>query len=221
MGRRQKYRSLDEKASAQRQSNLKYSQSAHGKIVLSAYRASTHLRKHRKIPPIKPLPDTLPLVPLPTPRQLELYQSPLPTHSHLFNEALRSPNTLDESELARWKMEPPFEEDSDAADLYSAPYSRFTDSLTEVLHGVRLREQKQQEAELREMLLSQGQEEMLQRLRHDVLKMSQVWRRVERLENQGLYHPYHQPRQYTMLQHYLHWLARSICNLYYLKFLVE
>ncbi|KAK7053897.1 hypothetical protein R3P38DRAFT_2761638 [Favolaschia claudopus] len=184
MGRRRKYHSLDEKASAQRQSNLKYSQSAHGKIVLSTYRASTHLRKQRKIAPTKPLPDTLPLVPLPTPRQLELYHSPLPTHSQFFIDALRSSDTLDESDLARWKTEPPFEEDCDSADPHSAPYLRFTNSLTEVLHGVRLREQKQQEAEMREELIHSGQEGMLHRLRYDVLKKSQIWRQVEKLEKE-------------------------------------
>ncbi|KAK7046977.1 hypothetical protein R3P38DRAFT_3176370 [Favolaschia claudopus] len=220
MGRRQKYRSLDEKASAQRKSNLKYSRSPHGKIVLSAYRASTHLRKHRTTP-IKPLPDSLPLVPLPTPRQLELYHSPLPTHSHLFSEALRFPDALDESDLARWKTEPPFEGDSDDTDPHSESYIRFTRSLTEVMHGIRLREQNQRDAKLREELLSQGQEGMLQSLRHEVLKMSQVWRRVERLENEGFYDPYHQPREYAMLRLYLHWLARTICHLYYLKFIVE
>ncbi|KAK7013302.1 hypothetical protein R3P38DRAFT_3322760 [Favolaschia claudopus] len=218
MGRRRKYYSLDEKASAQRQSNLRYSQSAHGKIALSTYRASTHLRKQRRIAPTKPLPDTLPLVPLPTPRQLELYHSPLPTHSHLFSEALRSPDALDESGLALWNTEPPFEKDLDATDPYSAPYVRFTESLTEALHGVRLREQKQLDAELREELLSQGSETVLQRLQHDVLRMSQAWRRVEKLEREGLYHPFHQSREYTMLQHYLHWLGRSICHLYYLEF---
>ncbi|KAK7062072.1 hypothetical protein R3P38DRAFT_3303115 [Favolaschia claudopus] len=221
MGRRAKYLSLEEKTSAKRKSDIRYTESTHGKTVRSAYRESSRRSKQRHIPSTTPPPHTLPLVPSPTPRQLELYRSPLPTHSHLFAEALRSPDALDESELARWKTEPPFEEDSVATDPHSAPYLTFTTSLTEVLHGIRLREQNQRDAELREQLLMQGQEGMLQSVRYEVLKMSQAWRRVERLENEGLYHPYHQSREYAMLGLYLRWLASSICHLYYLKFIVE
>ncbi|KAK6992440.1 hypothetical protein R3P38DRAFT_3225835 [Favolaschia claudopus] len=147
---------------------------------------------------------------------LEMYHLPLPTHSELFAEALRSPDTVDESDLARWKNEPPFEEDEDSSDPDSAAYLRFTNSLVDVLHGVRLREQNRRDAELREEIQSNGREHLFRRLQQDVLKKRAAWCRVEEIERTGIYHPSHQPREFAMLKHYIQWLGRSICHLYYL-----
>ncbi|KAK7055733.1 hypothetical protein R3P38DRAFT_3170405 [Favolaschia claudopus] len=214
MGRRAKYLSLEEKALAQREHDLNYSRSVHGKPMRSAYREYAHRRKQRKIP------QATPLLPSPTPRQLRLYLSPLPTHSPLFAEALRSPDALDESDLARWKKEPPFEKDDDPTDPHSSQYLKFTRSLIEVLHGVRLREENQRDAQLRKELQGGGRKHVLLQLEEEVLEKCGVWRRVEELEKGGFYHPDHQSREFAMLEHYLQWLGRSICYLYYLKFAV-
>ncbi|KAK7027619.1 hypothetical protein R3P38DRAFT_2526712, partial [Favolaschia claudopus] len=225
MGRRVKYFSLDQKTSAKRTSDLKYIHSPHGNQVRSTYRQTRQRRKQRKGPESSLVNSSLnetsqmPLLPLPTDEMIKLYNEPLPTDSRLFADALRSPDVLDESDLGRWKKEPPFEEDEDTTDPYSDGYLRFTKSLVDVLHGVRLREQREHDAELREEMLGRGRDGVLQRLRKRIFKLLEMWERVQKLLGEGLYHPFHQSREHTMLYHFVQWLGRTICHLYYHKFL--
>ncbi|KAJ7833509.1 hypothetical protein B0H14DRAFT_3462639 [Mycena olivaceomarginata] len=44
-------------------------------------------------------------------------------------------------------------------------------------------------------------------------------RREALMDSPEVYHPYHDPREYVMEQHYFQWLVRKIYHLYYLEFL--
>ncbi|KAK7000544.1 hypothetical protein R3P38DRAFT_3327863 [Favolaschia claudopus] len=189
MGRRAKYLSLDEKSSAKRESDLKYINSPHGKTVRTTYRESSQRRKQSRS---KYENKTLLQLPPPIKTMLELYAKPLPTGSHLYKEALGSAVALDESDLARWKREPPFEQDDDRMDPHSLGHS-----------------------------LTRGRDDVLLLLREEVWEMLKSWERVQKILHEGFYHPNHQPREYSMLEHYLQWLARTICHLYYHSFLDE
>jgi hypothetical protein len=150
---------------------------------------------------------------------VELYRQALPSDEPLFKEALRSPDAVDESDLVRWKEEPPFVEDEDATDPHSAAYLSFTKSLAAVLHGVRLREQNAEDIQLREAVYTKGRGVVMHQLQQTVTTLWSRWARVETLLGEGKYHPYHQSWEYTMLEHYVQWLARTIFHLTYFKFL--
>ncbi|KAJ7828173.1 hypothetical protein B0H13DRAFT_2373348 [Mycena leptocephala] len=217
MGRRAKHHTLAQQASASRESSLKYVQSPKGKITRAASRRPAH---RRKVPSARPgtIPD-LPALSAPTARMLELYNQPLPHSAQLFKAALRSPDALDESDLGRWKEEPPFVEDDDTTDPYSPAYLAFTKSLAEVMHGARLREQNRQDIELRETVRTKGRGFVMRTLQPEIREMWMRWERAERLLSERKYNPYHQSREHTMLEHYIQWLARTICHLSDLKFL--
>ncbi|KAJ7794791.1 hypothetical protein B0H14DRAFT_2621635 [Mycena olivaceomarginata] len=208
------HRTLAQQATASRNSSLKYIRSPHGQNTRAASRRPERRRKGARAPP-----STLPDVPTPTQRMVELYRQALPSDEPLFKEALRSPDAVDESDLARWKEEPPFVEDEDATDPYSAAYLSFTKSLAAVLHGVRLREQNAEDIQLREAVYTKGRGVVMHQLQQTVTTLWSRWARVETLLGEGKYHPYHQSREYTMLEHYVQWLARTIFHLTYLKFL--
>ncbi|KAJ7083069.1 hypothetical protein B0H15DRAFT_802880 [Mycena belliarum] len=143
-------------------------------------------------------------------------QLPLPEANSLFREALTKPGALDESDLHRWKVEPPFVEDEDTTDPFSERYLRFNQSLAYVLHGVRLREQNEQDTERRLQFSGDGSEAAKFKVCQEIDELLSGWRRVKAL---SIYHPFHHSREYTMQQHYLQWLARTIYHLYHLKFL--
>ncbi|KAJ7876975.1 hypothetical protein B0H13DRAFT_1893442 [Mycena leptocephala] len=120
MGCRAKHLSLAQQASASQESSLKYIQSPKGRIT----RAASHRpARRRKVPPapLGTFPD-LPVlstpIPTPTARMLELYDQALPHGTRLFEDTLRSPDALNESDLTWWKEDPPFIEDDDTADPY-------------------------------------------------------------------------------------------------------
>ncbi|KAJ7239175.1 hypothetical protein B0H12DRAFT_1237627 [Mycena haematopus] len=217
MGRRAKHLSLAQRLSANRESSLKYSRSPQGQSARAASRRPQHRRKGGKASP--PPSGTLPELPPPTERMLELHNEPLPLDAQLFKQALSSPEALDESDLARWKKEPPFVEDEDTSNPYSSSYLAFNKSLVEVLHGVRLREQNVWDIQLREDVSTKGRGFVIHGLQQEVAEMWKRWERVEQLLDERKYHPYHQSREYAMLEHYIQWLARTIYHLYYLKFL--
>ena len=58
-------------------------------------------------------------------------------------EALQSANNLDESDLGRWDSRPPFVPQRVIADERSE--ARFTEWLVEVMHGRRLRQQRERD----------------------------------------------------------------------------
>lgn len=149
---------------------------------------------------------------------LVLYHAALPEKEYLFREALRSADAVDESDLARWKQEPPFQDDGDTMDPHSPRYMAFTKSLAEVLHSVRLREQNQRDVQLREKFRGQRRD-LLHALSEELVEAWACWERVVKFADERRYDPLNESREYTMLHHYLQWVARTICHLYHLKFL--
>ncbi|KAJ7080174.1 hypothetical protein B0H15DRAFT_953665 [Mycena belliarum] len=214
MGRLAKHRSLAQQAAASRERSLKYIRSPQGQIARAASRRPAHRRKQVPVPP-----SILPDVPTPTPRMVELHGQALPVEEPLFQEALRSPDALDESDLPRWKHEPPFVEDEETTDPFSPAYLAFTKLLAVVLHGVRLREQNARDVQLCEAVETKGRDAVVAQLQEEVTALWGSWERVDTLLRARKYHPYHQSREYTMFEHYLQWLARTIFHLTYLRFL--
>ncbi|KAJ7202986.1 hypothetical protein B0H12DRAFT_1243871 [Mycena haematopus] len=220
MGRRAIHLTQSAKAAAKREQVKNYSQTTHGQATRANARKPAHRRKGKCTAegPAE-CPSSIPGLPTPAADIQERYNAPLPDHEPLFQEALRSPDALDESDLARWKKEPPFVEDEDSTDPYTSDYFAFTKSLITVLHGVRLREQRIRDAQRRAEFLDKGWKVALPELREEVRRLLERWEIVTRLSHEQHYHPYHDSREYAMLEHYLQWLARTIYSLYYLKFL--
>ncbi|KAJ6469414.1 hypothetical protein C8R45DRAFT_1105272 [Mycena sanguinolenta] len=221
MGRRAIHLTESAKAAAKREQVKKYSQTPHGQLTRANARKPERRRKGGKHTAESPAKYPLSISGLPTLSAdiQEWYNAPLPDHEPLFQEALRSPDALDESDLARWKKEPPFVEDEDSTDPYSNEYFAFTKSLVTVLHGVRLREQKTRDARRRVEFLEKGWKAAVAELREEVRSLLARWEIVTRLSREQHYHPYHASREHAMLEHYLQWLARTIYSLYYLQFL--
>ncbi|KAK7062219.1 hypothetical protein R3P38DRAFT_2493406, partial [Favolaschia claudopus] len=217
MGRSAKHLTLLERASASRESTSKYSTSPHGRANRTA--SKQQARRRRAAKPSLSLPNLLHGIPPPTERMLDLRDQPLPLDSPLFAQALRSADALDESDLGRWKAEPPFEEDGDLMDPHSDGYLRFTKSLSEVLHGVRVREQRLRDTSLQEEVARKGLQTVVCSIQAEVRELLRCWDRVDKLIRAQFYHPFHQSREFAMLEHYLQWLARSICHFCYLEFL--
>ncbi|KAJ7850970.1 hypothetical protein B0H13DRAFT_2360390 [Mycena leptocephala] len=156
---------------------------------------------------------------MPTTRMLELSNLALPHAAQLFQDALRSSDALDEGDLTRWKEDPPFIKDDDTTDPYSPPYLKFTTSLTQVLHGIRLREQNARDVELRDAIRMKGQGFVTRTLQLEIQEMWIHWEWAERMLGEQKYNPFHQSREHTMLEHHVQWLAHTICHLSHLKFL--
>jgi hypothetical protein len=165
------------------------------------------------------MPSVIPDLAAPNDEIRNLYNVPLPDHEPLFRDALRSADALDEDGLLRWKKEPPFVEDEDLTDPYSAEYLAFTHSLTVVMHGIRLREQKARDAQRKADFLEKGWNAGMEKLREEVRHLLERWEIVTRLSREQFYHPYHNSWEHAMLNHYRHWLTRTIFTLYYLKFM--
>ncbi|KAJ7142116.1 hypothetical protein C8R43DRAFT_1131103 [Mycena crocata] len=237
MGRRPKYFTSAERASAHHNSDVRYSQTPRyvssvriqvsrrcdggllrsAKTVRAVTQRSRYLseatRKHglhapKSIPGLAPLPSFI----------HALCAEPLPEHEPLFQQALASADALDESDLPRWKTEPPFVEDDDNDDPHSDNYTRFTKSLASVLHGVRMREQNVRDALRCAAFKAEGWRAGIDALRMEVVQLLSDWTRVVDLD---VYHRYHHPREWEMHRHYIQWQARTIYHLYHLKFLDE
>ncbi|KAJ7435268.1 hypothetical protein FB451DRAFT_1194744 [Mycena latifolia] len=222
MGRRAKYFTVADCASANQASVKKYTATSGGKAVRAVARRNRYLaettRKESKHPPSHSAPLSGSVLGLP-PLNIEieqLFHLPLPEAHPFFREALTKPGALDESDLFRWKAEPPFVQDTDITDPYSATYHRWTESLVSVLHGVRLREQNERNVQRRAEFNINGRAAALVELRREVEELMSDWERVKAL---NIYHEYHQSREHSMYRHYVQWLACTIYHLYHLKFL--
>ncbi|KAJ7239576.1 hypothetical protein B0H12DRAFT_1228040 [Mycena haematopus] len=222
MGRRALYLTQDQKTSADRKDHLKYSRSPRGKAAKARLRQPAHRRKQAKyVPESTPeCPTSIPGLPALNTEIEKWYNTPLPENEPLFKEALRSADALDESDLMRWKTEPPFVEDDDTTDPYSAGYLKYTHSLTHVLHGVRLREQNAEDLRWRAKFAEDGWVAALHDLKEEVQLLLERWERMEDLSTRRPYHPFHASREHAMFQVYVQWLARTIFHQYYLKFLL-
>ncbi|KAJ7769732.1 hypothetical protein B0H14DRAFT_2632698 [Mycena olivaceomarginata] len=146
MGRRARHLTADAKASARRQSDLLYSQSPHGKLVRAT---SRRLKQRRKVAqtPLKTSLNHIPGLPPLSSELVALNELPLPESNPLFQAALTAASWIDVSDIGRWKKQPPFEEDDDRTDPYSAPYFRYSENIAVVLHGDRMRAQNERDVQ--------------------------------------------------------------------------
>ncbi|KAJ7878777.1 hypothetical protein B0H14DRAFT_3435380 [Mycena olivaceomarginata] len=148
----------------------------------------------------------------------------LPGTGHLYQEALSGAVGPDFADIERWRTQPPFahyynESLSDTSlpwwpDL-SFQYYLYTRSLRSVLNGVRMREQRTRNVERRLEFERIGSEAALGALRVEVLGLLDDFKQVKAID----YHPYIWAWEYAMWENYITWQARTICHLYYLKFL--
>jgi hypothetical protein len=137
---------------------------------------------------------------------------PLPESATLFQEALRGSDSLDESDLGIWKDRPPYKVDSD---ITSAPELYYTERLVEVLHGVRLREQRAQDVARRCKFSQGGCGGASERLGLNVVDMVEEWN-TTRLFLQSYSAG---AREMTMAHFYLQWQARTTYHVAHLLFL--
>ncbi|KAJ6489841.1 hypothetical protein C8R45DRAFT_1096827 [Mycena sanguinolenta] len=216
MGRRAIYLDTDQRTAGKRARDLRYSRSARGKEVHAACREQQHrwkpaCRYTRITPPHIPGIATL------SARIHSLAAVALPETEMLYWDALRRSDVLDLSDIARWKKQPPFEEDDDPAD---PGYLRFTHNLGIVLHGVRMREENEQDIVHRQEFQA-GATAAMGRLWAEVVGLLACWERGEELRAQNIYHLFRQSRELAMLDHWLQWQACTIYRLYYLRFLEQ
>ncbi|KAJ7327483.1 hypothetical protein DFH08DRAFT_816335 [Mycena albidolilacea] len=163
MGRCTRHLTADAKASARRQSDLLYSHSPHGKFVRAT---SRQLKQHRKVtqtPPTDSLDHIPGLKPL-SPELVALNELPLPESNPLFQAVLTAASWIDVLDLPRWKKQPPFEEDDDHTDPYSAQYLRYSENIAVVLHGDRMRAQNEQDVQRRTEFHAAGAKQAMDRL---------------------------------------------------------
>jgi hypothetical protein len=138
---------------------------------------------------------------------------PLPESAHLFQEALRGPDILDESELGVWKDGPPYA--IDCTETGSARELHFTERLVEVVHGVRLRGQREDDQVRRLEFMKRDRKEALGALAVEVAEMVDGWDAMRLFVRD-----YHAgPRALTMAQVHLRWQARTIYHVAHLLFL--
>ncbi|KAJ7652997.1 hypothetical protein B0H17DRAFT_1147188 [Mycena rosella] len=223
MGHRAKHLTNAERQSAKQEGVHKGSSTPSAKLTRATLDHARYLsrrtRKEANHPSIESsLQPAKLLALLPLDSEIEhLASVPLPDSHPLFREALRKADALDESDLGRWKVEPPFFEDDDASDPYSHQYLHFTQSLASVLHGVRLRKQNERDVERRTYFKMSGKEAAVRVLRAEVADLLTGWERVKAICT--YYNAYHNSRECSMYQHFIQWQARTIYHLYHMKFL--
>ncbi|KAJ7723036.1 hypothetical protein B0H14DRAFT_2642019 [Mycena olivaceomarginata] len=196
-----------------RNSSLKYIRSPHGQNTRAASRRPERRRKGARAPP-----STLPDVPTPTQRMVESFTAKLcPPTSRCSKKRSARPMPSTKATWRGGKKNHPSWRMKTRRIPTSAAYLSFTKSLAAVLHGVRLREQNAEDIQLREAVYTKGRGVVMHQLQQTVTTLWSRWARVETLLGEGKYHPYHQSREYTMLEHYVQWLARTIFHLTYLN----
>ncbi|KAJ7109042.1 hypothetical protein C8R43DRAFT_962621 [Mycena crocata] len=185
------------------------------KILRASARRMRHLAETTRKDTLHPVRCIPGLTPLPTLIH-DMQMIPLPIDHHFFLQTLAKVGTLDESDLWRWKKEPPFVEDDDDRDPHSEEYLKFTTSIEAVLHGVRMREQNANDVLRRTAFKKKGPEAYMDLLRKQITKLLSDWERVVSVD---IYNRFHNPREWAMHRHYIQWLSRTIYRLYYLEFL--
>jgi hypothetical protein len=131
---------------------------------------------------------------------------PLPNpSSYLFSQSLASSENLDESELNKWDCDPPY-----AAEDYpdgSQDEMIFTERLIEVMHGRRLRQERESDQE-REELFQEDQtspEMQISWMRCELAFTITHWETLD--DCVAKYQA--QDREYRMASHRLQWAART------------
>ncbi|KAJ7844147.1 hypothetical protein B0H14DRAFT_2585392 [Mycena olivaceomarginata] len=185
-----------------------------GKGVRAADKAAgKHRRKGPKNPPLSLL--RLP----PLSEEIEsLRRTVVPETSPLYQKALHGIISPEFSDLGQWTTEPSvLHIDTGPTDPPTSPmqYYLHTRSLRFVFDGIRMREERERDAERRLEFESKGSEVALEALRTEVRGLLDDFERVSAVH----YHRYVYAREYAMWEHYIAWLARTIHCLYYLEFL--
>jgi hypothetical protein len=141
---------------------------------------------------------------LPSPL-ISLALLPLP-NTYLFQEALRSPDNIDESDLAQWDVDPPYTPSPDT------PFEAvFTEKLVDVMHGKRLRELQEHEEKRKRKRLGAGSHIDIH---------NEIWREIgcvlKEWQALAAYLETYRAgwREICMTQHRLQWHARLIHSLY-------
>jgi hypothetical protein len=132
----------------------------------------------------------------------------LPDSAPLFLEALQSADNLDESDLGCWDSRPPFVPQRVIADERSE--ARFTERLVEVMHGRRLRQQR--ERDKMRVMENHGKyvAEVVGALHREISQGVQEWQSLSAFiqdYNAG-------PRERRMADHYVEWCARKVWHLH-------
>ncbi|KAJ7607474.1 hypothetical protein FB45DRAFT_866398 [Roridomyces roridus] len=213
MGRRAVHLTQEEKRAAVKENGRIWSHKPGQKQARAAAKHSLRRRQGGETLARHRVPTTLLSIPAPPIEIRMLAETPLPTHEPHFQAALSSATQFDEEGLAFWKREPPFAEEDDTTDPYSDDYLRFTAKLVSIMHGIRAREERERAVELRNEFMAGQAREMLQTLATEVTESLLIWNRVRLLH----YDSYHQSREHAMHLHYMQWLARTICTLYFLR----
>jgi hypothetical protein len=185
-----------------------------GKGVRAADKAAgKHRRKGPKNPPLSLL--RLPLLS----EEIEsLRRTVVPETSPLYQKALHGIISPEFSDLGQWTTEPSvLHVDTGPTDPPTSPmqYYLHTRSLRFVFDGIRMREERERDAERRLEFESKGSKAALEALRMEVLGLLDDFGRVSAVH----YHCYVYAREYAMWEHYIAWLAGTIHRLYYLEFL--
>jgi hypothetical protein len=148
-----------------------------------------------------PLPSTLPT------RLVSQAEQPLPVSATLFLEALASCDNLDESELDQWDSPPPYHPSVDPTDTPSEMH--YTDRLIEVMHGRRLRQQREMDQRRARMLQKVPRERGCEQIKHDLKVALCEWNHLDEY-----LHTYRAgDREVKMAKHLLHWRARLVLHL--------
>jgi len=140
------------------------------------------------------------------PPQLVLQASiPLPNpNSYFFAQALSSADNLDESDLWRWDLEPPYI--ASPSDVLSEEY---TENLIEVMHGRRLRQQQERDQARGAELVGMSHRERREAILVELKAVLESWQRLDSFlpEYRG------SVREVFMAKHLMRWRARTVCHL--------
>jgi hypothetical protein len=114
---------------------------------------------------------------------------------------------LDESDFGRWDVRPPFEPQPWVTD--AASEERFTDSVVEVMHGRRLRQQREQDRVRVAESWGKATAEIVKGLRKEIADGLVEWQAV------GAFLPGYVAgsRELQMAEHYVMWQAQKVLHL--------
>ncbi|KAJ7709082.1 hypothetical protein B0H14DRAFT_2646525 [Mycena olivaceomarginata] len=200
---------------AHRADNTRHYQRPSAQVVLAASHRAYYINRTSGLEYRRPR-HSIPYLP-PLPHEIHrLQQKRLPVSKVLYQDALAGEDMIiSNPALQRWMAKPPFAMDLDETDPYSAEYQHWTECMEDIIDGLRMRLQLEDDRRRRLELNTNGWVVFMNALREEVVQLLKDWESL----NVRLYHSYHASRQYRMHQKYLRWLARTIYHLYYLEFL--
>ncbi|KAH7903391.1 hypothetical protein BJ138DRAFT_1168197 [Hygrophoropsis aurantiaca] len=215
MGRRAKYTTLEEKQAAKRQQQRFYSRSERGKATRKVQNACTYAKRCGRQYASQPSsPSATPQhtaseaasVSLPCfPSTLiALARAPYPD-THLFHEALRSADAVDESDLSQWDADPPYHY---PVPLDTPAEARFTANIVDVMHGRRLRQERCARMDRAKVWGEEGKAQLCAILKDEIIKQFAQWEALEAKINE--LDKSVCERHMVMARHLLQWKARAL-----------